>query len=200
MRRGFLWTLRHTVESQTVKNVNRKSDNSNEKRQAAGICMLPRYELNRVKPNGMVIEAATLVKLCQKQQRERNETWEWENRIEKKAKEIELPRPSFYPSIPGNAIMTLLWLHPWARCTINCSVEDRQDVDFVLDRCCQAIGRCRAQPLPGIWSVRIRGNLYNLSPQTCFLTTLAFWLRSSVVSVLNSLTTIMEAQPPLLVI
>jgi len=31
-------------------------------------------------------------------------------------------------------------------------------------------------------------------------TTLAFWLRSSVVSVLNSLTTIMEAPPPLLVI
>ena len=34
----------------------------------------------------------------------------------------------------------------------------------------------------------------------CFLTTLAFWLRSSVVSVLNSLTTIMEAPPPFLVI
>ncbi len=33
-----------------------------------------------------------------------------------------------------------------------------------------------------------------------FLTTLAFWLRSSVVSVLNSLTTIMEVPPPLLVI
>ena len=33
-----------------------------------------------------------------------------------------------------------------------------------------------------------------------FLTTLAFWLRSSVVSVLNSLTTIMEAPPPFLVI
>jgi hypothetical protein len=33
-----------------------------------------------------------------------------------------------------------------------------------------------------------------------FLTTLAFWLRSSVVSVLNSLTTIMGAQPPFLVI
>ena len=33
-----------------------------------------------------------------------------------------------------------------------------------------------------------------------FLTTLAFWLRSSVVSVLNSLTTIMKAQPSLLVI
>ena len=32
------------------------------------------------------------------------------------------------------------------------------------------------------------------------LTTLAFWLRSSVVSVLNSLTTIMEAPPPFLVI
>ncbi|KAI0275449.1 hypothetical protein BC834DRAFT_50465 [Gloeopeniophorella convolvens] len=32
------------------------------------------------------------------------------------------------------------------------------------------------------------------------LTTLAFWLRSSVVSVLNSLTTIMGAPPPLLVI
>ena len=31
-------------------------------------------------------------------------------------------------------------------------------------------------------------------------TTLAFWLRSSVVSVLNSLTTIMEAPPPFLVI
>ncbi|SRR6266550_1204536 len=29
-----------------------------------------------------------------------------------------------------------------------------------------------------------------------FFTTLAFWLRSSVVSVLNSLTTIMEAPPP----
>ena len=33
-----------------------------------------------------------------------------------------------------------------------------------------------------------------------FLTTLAFWLRSSVVSVLNSLTTIMEAPPPFMVI
>ena len=33
-----------------------------------------------------------------------------------------------------------------------------------------------------------------------FLTTLAFWLRSSVVSVLNSLTTIMKAQPSFLVI
>ena len=33
-----------------------------------------------------------------------------------------------------------------------------------------------------------------------FLTTLAFWLRSSVVSVLNSLTTIMKAPPSLLVI
>ncbi len=32
------------------------------------------------------------------------------------------------------------------------------------------------------------------------LTTLAFWLRSSVVSVLNSLTTITEAPPPVLVI
>ena len=32
------------------------------------------------------------------------------------------------------------------------------------------------------------------------LTTLAFWLRSSVVSVLNSLTTIMGAPPSLLVI
>ena len=33
-----------------------------------------------------------------------------------------------------------------------------------------------------------------------FFTTLAFWLRSSVVSVLNSLTTIMKAPPSLLVI
>ena len=33
-----------------------------------------------------------------------------------------------------------------------------------------------------------------------FVTTLAFWLRSSVVSVLNSLTTIMKAPPSLLVI
>jgi hypothetical protein len=33
-----------------------------------------------------------------------------------------------------------------------------------------------------------------------FLTTLAFWLRSSVVSVLNSLTTIMKASPSFLVI
>ena len=33
-----------------------------------------------------------------------------------------------------------------------------------------------------------------------FLTTLAFWLRSSVVSVLNSLTTIMKAPPSFLVI
>ena len=33
-----------------------------------------------------------------------------------------------------------------------------------------------------------------------FFTTLAFWLRSSVVSVLNSLTTIMGAPPSLLVI
>ncbi len=37
-------------------------------------------------------------------------------------------------------------------------------------------------------------------PTSKNLTTLAFWLRSSVVSVLNSLTTITEAPPPVLVI
>ena len=51
------------------------------------------------------------------------------------------------------------------------------------------------------WSVRSPHGLYKpwtMVPE--FLTTLAFWLRSSVVSVLNSLTTIMGAPPSLLVI
>ena len=44
-------------------------------------------------------------------------------------------------------------------------------------------------------------SLYKPAPNHLrILTTLAFWLRSSVVSVLNSLTTIMEAPPPFLVI
>ena len=57
---------------------------------------------------------------------------------------------------------------------------------------------CSAVPS---WSVRSARRLYKLCalvPE--FLTTLAFWLRSSVVSVLNSLTTIMGAPPSLLVI
>ncbi len=37
-------------------------------------------------------------------------------------------------------------------------------------------------------------------PLSLIFTTLAFWLRSSVVSVLNSLTTIMRAPPSFLVI
>ena len=59
-----------------------------------------------------------------------------------------------------------------------------------------------ATPTPAHYVVRAQApTLYNT--RTCltvFLTTLAFWLRSSVVSVLNSLTTIMGAQLPLLVI
>jgi uncharacterized protein YmfQ (DUF2313 family) len=52
------------------------------------------------------------------------------------------------------------------------------------------------------WVVRAQARtLYNTRTSlTEILTTLAFWLRSSVVSVLNSLTTIMGAQLPLLVI
>jgi hypothetical protein len=46
----------------------------------------------------------------------------------------------------------------------------------------------RARP-PNVYKPR--------SPLPLILTTLAFWLRSSVVSVLNSLTTIMGAPPPL---
>jgi len=50
--------------------------------------------------------------------------------------------------------------------------------------------------------VRARvASLYNpFATLSEILTTLAFWLRSSVVSVLNSLTTIMGAPPSLLVI
>jgi hypothetical protein len=58
----------------------------------------------------------------------------------------------------------------------------------------EALGNAR-------WSVRGTGRLYKPCTMASeILTTLAFWLRSSVVSVLNSLTTIMGAPPPLLVI
>ena len=51
------------------------------------------------------------------------------------------------------------------------------------------------------WSVRICSRVYKpYTSRAEILTTLAFWLRSSVVSVLNSLTTIMGAPPSLLVI
>jgi len=51
------------------------------------------------------------------------------------------------------------------------------------------------------WSVRGSLWLYKLRTLVSEISTsLAFWLRSSVVSVLNSLTTIMGAPPPLLVI
>ena len=43
----------------------------------------------------------------------------------------------------------------------------------------------------GLWTYK------NSSLTSTILTTLAFWLRSSVVSVLNRLTSIMEALPPL---
>jgi hypothetical protein len=61
----------------------------------------------------------------------------------------------------------------------------------------------------GVWSVNPNktwpvhgtpGILLEREDVLGFLTTLAFWLRSSVVSVLNSLTTIMKAPPSLLVI
>ena len=68
--------------------------------------------------------------------------------------------------------------------------------------------RERARQFPFLGYHRIthqmaRARLYTIKASLahlCFLTTLAFWLRSSVVSVLNSLTTIMEAPPPFLVI
>jgi len=51
------------------------------------------------------------------------------------------------------------------------------------------------------WSVRGRERVYSDGGFVDGnLTTLAFWLRSSVVSVLNSLTTIMRAPPSFLVI
>ena len=70
-------------------------------------------------------------------------------------------------------------------------------------RHCIAQNRCLPKALGANkhdWSVRIYASV--ISPRRTFgiLTTLAFWLRSSVVSVLNSLTTIMRAPPSLLVI
>jgi hypothetical protein len=50
-------------------------------------------------------------------------------------------------------------------------------------------------------SVRALSGVYIvLAGDLGFFTTLAFWLRSSVVSVLNSLITIMKAPPSLLII
>ena len=52
----------------------------------------------------------------------------------------------------------------------------------------------------GMTAVMSLMTAWRLALKQAFCKTLAFWLRSSVVSVLNSLTTIMEAPPPFLVI
>ena len=80
-------------------------------------------------------------------------------------------------------------LFRWSFGRRSCPRHEEPDVDH-----------CLSASKTQTWSVRASGVYIVVAGDLGFLTTLAFWLRSSVVSVLNSLTTIMKAPPSLLVI